>query len=121
MRGHPKSCHAAMTDRPRLPEREVVVGLAHASRRAHAERGIGARLILCLLLHPSEEAAFAMLEAALPFREHFIGLGLDSSERGHPPEELAPVFARHASSAGMCLHMPASKGPPSTSGMRRMF
>lgn len=72
----------------------VIVGLEHACRRAHAEFGLSARLILCFLRHLSEDAAFATLEQALPYRQHFIGVGLDSSERGHPPEKFARVFAK---------------------------
>ena len=73
---------------------DVVVGLHHACRRAHQEFGISARLILCFLRHLSEDAAFATLEQALPYRDHFVGVGLDSSERGHPPEKFARVFAK---------------------------
>jgi adenosine deaminase len=43
---------------------------------------------------PAPPQAFATLEAALPYRQHFIGVGLDSSEVGHPPEKFARVFAR---------------------------
>jgi adenosine deaminase len=81
------------TDRG-VPIGKVILGLHHAVQRAHAELGISARLILCFLRHLSEEAAFATLEAALPYRDHFIGVGLDSSERGHPPEKFARVFDR---------------------------
>src|SRR5574343_434891 len=72
----------------------VIDGLHRACQRAQAELGISASLILCFLRHLSEEDAFATLEAALPHREHFIGVGLDSSEVGHPPEKFARVFAR---------------------------
>jgi adenosine deaminase len=95
-----------------VPMREIIVGLAHACRRAHAELGISARLILCFLRHLSEEAALATLEQALPYREHFIGVGLDSSERGHPPEKFARVFARCRE---LGLHLVAhagEEGPP---------
>ncbi|MEN9420355.1 MAG: hypothetical protein RI988_3976 [Pseudomonadota bacterium] len=95
-----------------VPMREVVTGLAHACRRAHAEFGLSASLILCFLRHLSEEEAFATLEEALPFREHFIGVGLDSSERGHPPEKFARVFARCRE---LGLHVVAhagEEGPP---------
>jgi adenosine deaminase len=95
-----------------VPMREVIVGLTHACRRAHAELGISASLILCFLRHLSEEDAFATLEQALPFREHFIGVGLDSSERGHPPEKFARVFARCRE---LGLHLVAhagEEGPP---------
>jgi adenosine deaminase len=92
--------------------RTVIVGLEHACRRAHAEFGISARLILCFLRHLSEEAAFQTLEQALPYRHHFIGVGLDSSERGHPPQKFARVFARCRE---LGLHVVAhagEEGPP---------
>ena len=90
----------------------VVAGLAHACQRAHAEFGLSARLILCFLRHLSEEEAFATLEQALPLRHHFIGVGLDSSERSHPPEKFARVFARCRE---LGLHVVAhagEEGPP---------
>ena len=90
----------------------VIVGLEHACRRAHAEFGLSAKLILCFLRHLSEDAAFATLEQALPYRHHFIGVGLDSSERGHPPQKFARVFARCRE---LGLHVVAhagEEGPP---------
>ncbi|MCA0240738.1 MAG: adenosine deaminase [Proteobacteria bacterium] len=77
-----------------VPIEAVILGLDHACRRAHAEFGISSALILCFLRHLSEDAALQTLEQALPWRRHFIGVGLDSSERGHPPEKFARVFAR---------------------------
>ncbi len=77
-----------------VPIATVIQGLDHACHRAHAELGVSAKLILCFLRHLSEDDAFATLEAALPYRHHFIGVGLDSSERGHPPEKFERVFAR---------------------------
>jgi adenosine deaminase len=74
--------------------------------------GVDAELILCFLRHLSEDDAFATLEQALPWRDKFIGVGLDSSEVGHPPEKFARVFAecrRHG------LHLVAhagEEGPP---------
>jgi adenosine deaminase len=95
-----------------VPIEHVILGLAHACRRAHAEWGLHAKLILCFLRHLSQDEAMATLDAALPWREHFIGVGLDSSERGHPPEKFARVFA-HARALG--LHVVAhagEEGPP---------
>jgi adenosine deaminase len=60
----------------------------------------------------SEEEAFATLDEALPYRQQFIGVGLDSSERGHPPEKFARVFARCRE---LGLHVVAhagEEGPP---------
>ena len=90
----------------------VIRGLHHACQRAHAELRISASLILCFLRHLSEDDALATLEAALPYRHQFIGVGLDSSERGHPPELFTRVFER-AGSLG--LHRVAhacEEGPP---------
>jgi len=91
---------------------EVIVGLDHACRRAHAEFGISSALIMCFLRHLSEDEAFATLEQSLPYRAHFVGVGLDSSERGHPPEKFARVFARCRE---LGLHVVAhagEEGPP---------
>jgi adenosine deaminase len=95
-----------------VPIDAVILGLAHACRRAHAEWGLSATLILCFLRHLSEDDALATLQAALPWREHFIGVGLDSSERGHPPEKFARVFER---ARALGLHVVAhagEEGPP---------
>lgn len=95
-----------------VPMATVIQGLASACARAQAELGISAELILCFLRHLSEEDAFATLEAALPYREHFIGVGLDSSEVGHPPSKFSRVFARCRE---LGLHIVAhagEEGPP---------
>ncbi|MFN5700540.1 MAG: adenosine deaminase, partial [Betaproteobacteria bacterium] len=70
----------------------VVKGLKRACDQAQRDWGLRAELILCFLRHLSEESALQTLQEALPYREHFIGVGLDSSERGHPPEKCARVF-----------------------------
>jgi adenine deaminase len=72
----------------------VVKGLHRACEQAQRELGISASLILCFLRHLSEEEAFETLEQAMPFLGQFIGVGLDSSEVGNPPEKFARVFAR---------------------------
>ena len=95
-----------------VPITAVIQGLEHACRRAHQELRISAKLILCFLRHLSEDEALATFDEALPHKHHFIGVGLDSSERGHPPEKFARVFAR-ARSLG--LHVVAhagEEGPP---------
>lgn len=99
------------TDRG-VPFETVIRGLARASETAHRELGVSSQLILCFLRHLSEEAAFETLEQALPYRELFTGVGLDSSERGHPPEKFARVFARCRE---LGLHVVAhagEEGPP---------
>jgi adenosine deaminase len=91
----------------------VIEGLAAARARARRELDLTSELILCFLRHLSEDDAIATLEQALPYREHFVGVGLDSSERGHPPEKFARVFAK---AGGLGLHRVAhagEEGPPS--------
>ncbi|WP_041676530.1 adenosine deaminase [Ramlibacter tataouinensis] len=90
----------------------VVRGLHSACERARTELGVQASLILCFLRHLSEADAFETLEQALPLRDRFIGVGLDSSEVGHPPEKFARVFARCRE---LGLHIVAhagEEGPP---------
>jgi adenine deaminase len=90
----------------------IIDGLNSACEQASRELGVSAALILCFLRHLSEEEAFATLEAALPHRDKFIGVGLDSSEVGHPPEKFARVFARCRE---LGLHLVAhagEEGPP---------
>ena len=72
----------------------VINGLHRASVEGAKKLGVDSSLILCFLRHLPESAAFETLEQALPFRDKFIGVGLDSSEVGHPPEKFAKVFAR---------------------------
>ena len=95
-----------------VPMASVIEGLSGACRKAEAELGISSALILCFLRHLSEEDAFATLEAALPFGEHFIGVGLDSSELGHPPEKFERVFARCRGLGLKLVAHAGEEGPP---------
>ncbi|SCC92320.1 Adenine deaminase [Thiomonas sp. X19] len=69
-------------------------GLLRAVARAQQQLGLSAAYILCLLRHLSEDDGIATLQAAQPWAQHFIGLGLDSSERGNPPEKFARLYAQ---------------------------
>ena len=90
----------------------VINGLHRACQRALADLGLDASLILCFLRHLSEDAALATLAAALPWRDLFIGVGLDSSERGHPPEKFARVFAQARALGLRCVAHAGEEGPP---------
>ena len=72
----------------------VINGLYRACAEASARHGMTASLILCFLRHLSEAEAFECLEQALPLRDKIVGIGLASSEVGHPPEKFTRVFAR---------------------------
>jgi adenine deaminase len=90
----------------------VIRGLDRAARRAEAELGLSVRLILCFLRHLSEDDALATLEAALPYRASLIGVGLDSSELGHPPEKFERVFARAGALGLRRVAHAGEEGPP---------
>ncbi len=95
-----------------VPMATVIQGLKRACDRAAAEMGISAALILCFLRHLSEDDALQTLQEALPWRGHFIGVGLDSSEQGHPPEKFARVFARCRELGLQVVAHAGEEGPP---------
>jgi len=95
-----------------VPMAHVINGLHRACADAQAQLGISSALILCFLRHLSQEEALQTLQDAKPFLDKFIGVGLDSSERGHPPEKFERVFAQ---ARAMGLHVVAhagEEGPP---------
>ncbi len=95
-----------------VPIAVVIGGLHRACTDAAIKLDVSADLILCFLRHLSEADALDTLYAALPHRHQFIGVGLDSSERGHPPEKFVNVFAR---ARELDLHRVAhagEEGPP---------
>ena len=90
-----------------VPLRAVVAGLSSALAEGQAAHGISADLIMCFLRDRGPEDAMATLRAALPYRELFIGVGLDSAEVGYPPELFRDVFAVAAAEG---LHRVAHAG-----------
>ena len=99
------------TDRGQ-PFSVAIEGLLDGMAQAQAALGITSKLILCFLRHLPEEHAFATLEAAEPYLDRIAGVGLDSSELGHPPSKFARVF-RAARERGLKLVAHAGEeGPP---------
>jgi len=90
----------------------VINGLYRACVDAQAEFGMSASLILCFLRHLSEEAAFECLEQVMPLRDKLVGVGLASSEMGHPPEKFARVFARCRALGLRLVAHAGEEGPP---------
>ena len=86
----------------------IVAGLEDGERR----HGITWRLIMSFLRHLSEEDGFATLREAEPWLDRFIGVGLDSSEKGHPPMKFARLFRRcREMGLKLCCHA-GEEGPP---------
>jgi len=89
----------------------VVRGITRALDDGREQLGISSHLILCFLRHLSAEAAMATLEEALPWRERIIGVGLDSSEKGHPPEKFKAVFDRAREEGFLTVAHAGEEGP----------
>jgi len=90
----------------------VIRGLHRACADAANEFGISASLILCFLRHFSEQEAFECLEQAMPYLDKLVGIGLASSELGHPPEKFARVFARCRELGLRLVAHAGEEGPP---------
>ena len=90
----------------------LINGIVRACREAGQQWGISTRLIMCFLRHLSEESAFETLNQALPYKEHIIGVGLDSSELGHPSSKFERVFAQARAEGLLTVAHAGEEGPP---------
>lgn len=89
----------------------VINGLQRACDDAKQQLNISSHLIMCFLRHLSEEAAFETLEQALPYKDQIIGVGLDSSEVGHPPSKFERVFAKAREAGFLVVAHAGEEGP----------
>jgi len=90
----------------------VVKGISRALQNAQTRYSISSRLIMSFLRHLDEASAFATLDSAMPYLDLIHGVGLDSSELGHPPEKFQRVFeAAHALGLKRVAHA-GEEGPP---------
>lgn len=99
------------TDRG-IPFDVVMRGLLAGMADARARHGLTAKLILCFLRHLDEEAALATFRAAEPWLDYIEGVGLDSSEVGHPPSGFVRVFAAAADAGLRRVAHAGEEGPP---------
>ena len=90
----------------------VIAGITRALGDARQAHGITSRLIMCVLRHLSEADAEATLDEALPFLDRIDGVGLDSSEVGHPPAKFQRVFARARDLGLKRVAHAGEEGPP---------
>ncbi len=95
-----------------VPFETVITGIHRALEEAERDLRMSSRLILCFLRHLSAEAAMTTLDQALPFREWIAGVGLDSSEVGHPPSRFRAVFDRARAAGFLAVAHAGEEGPP---------
>jgi adenosine deaminase len=90
----------------------VIAGITRALSDGLEKYGITSNLIMSFLRHLSEDAAFATLAEALPYRDRIIAVGLDSSEMGHPPSKFARVFEKAKAEGFLAVAHAGEEGPP---------
>ena len=90
----------------------VLKGITRAMDDVRREYNLSSGLILSILRHLSEESALKTLEEALPYKSYFIGIGLDSSELGHPPVKFRRLFERAKAEGLKTLAHAGEEGPP---------
>jgi len=95
-----------------VPFATVIEGLTRARLDAAREFGMTTALILCFLRHLDEADAQRTLDEALPWRDRFVGVGLDSSEAGNPPSKFERVFARARALGLKAVAHAGEEGPP---------
>ncbi len=89
----------------------VINGIDKALKQAKEELGISSQIIMCFLRHLDQDSAFETLQQALPFKDKIIGVGLDSSEKGHPPEKFTDVFQAAMSHGFLTVAHAGEEGP----------
>jgi adenine deaminase len=95
-----------------VPMQHVLEGISRGLEQGENQLGISSRLIVCFLRHLSEDQALSTLREALKHRALFHGIGLDSSEKGHPPSKFARVFERARAEGLVAVAHAGEEGPP---------
>ncbi|PSF09705.1 adenosine deaminase [Marinobacter fuscus] len=95
-----------------IPFEVAIRGITAALADGQKQLGISGGLILSFLRHLSEDEAFQTLEQAMPFRDQFFAVGLDSSEQGHPPSKFERVFAKARAEGLLAVAHAGEEGPP---------
>ena len=91
---------------------DVLGGIRRALLEAERKWGISFRVIMSFLRHLSEADALATLDEARPYLHRIDGIGLDSSEMGHPPSKFARVFAECRELGLPVVAHAGEEGPP---------
>ena len=111
-------CHAELFFDPQAHLRRgvglqpMIDGIVAAQRDAQRDLGLGSRLILCFLRDLPESDALETLRIAEPWLEHIAGVGLDSSELGHPPRKFTRAFAAARARGLRLMAHAGEEGPP---------
>jgi adenosine deaminase len=95
-----------------VPFETVITGIRRALVDGEQQLDVSSKLIMCFLRHLSAQEAMETLHRALPYEEWIVGVGLDSSEVGHPPEDFKAVFDRAREHGFLTVAHAGEEGPP---------
>jgi adenosine deaminase len=95
-----------------IPFETALNGIHSALVRGKKEYDISFAIIMCFLRHLDEDDAFKTLETSLAHKDKIIGVGLDSSEMGHPPAKFERVFAKAREEGFHIVAHAGEEGPP---------
>ena len=90
----------------------VINGIYKALLKANKEFGLTSKIIMCFLRHLDEASAFEILDQALVHKDKIVGVGLDSSEIGHPPRKFERVFNKAIAKGFLTVAHAGEEGPP---------
>ena len=90
----------------------VLSGIHKALEKANSELGITSKIIMCFLRHLDEEPCFQVLKEATKHKDKIIGVGLDSSEKGNPPQKFKNLFEAAIKEGFLTVAHAGEEGPP---------
>ena len=90
----------------------VINGINKALIKAKSEFGITSEIIMCFLRHLDEEPCFEVLKHAIKHKDKIIGVGLDSSEKGNPPQKFKRLFDAAIKEGFLTVAHAGEEGPP---------
>ena len=90
----------------------VINGINKALKKANSDFGITSKIIMCFLRHLDEDPCFEVLNQALRHKDKIIGVGLDSSEKGNPPQKFKKLFETAIQEGFLTVAHAGEEGPP---------
>ena len=90
----------------------VINGIHKALQKAENDFGLSSKIIMCFLRHLDQELGFKILDQALNHKDKIFGVGLDSSELGHPPKKFEKLFKKAIENGFVTVAHAGEEGPP---------
>ena len=90
----------------------IINGIHGALLKANSEFNITSKIIMCFLRHLEEEPCFEILNQAAKHKDKIIAVGLDSSEKGNPPQKFKNLFEKAIQEGFLTVAHAGEEGPP---------